>query len=176
MSGLGRSVYNEDVMKSTVRWMRLAHDLASMQYHDLSKDDQNILAEIVKLAQEIASIVEEQKKEVPMITIQEIQTLCTSGRVGGRALRATMELFQDRSIWSVMVGQCKGHTDGRPVVVDTYSTNNWGTLQTYHESTAKVGDIIEHDGQSWQVIVNHSAQGDAHVPSKNWFVAVAIAT
>jgi hypothetical protein len=108
-----------------------------------------------------------------MSMIEHIQQACNRG-CGGKELRGIINAKKGESeiIWSVTAGQCKGTTHGRTVVTGTYSTMNWGELQTYSVSSAAVGDLIEYEGEQWRVIVNRSTQGDAHMPSHNWFVAV----
>jgi hypothetical protein len=103
--------------------------------------------------------------------IATIQEKCMQG-VGGDELRRIVDRYTGRVIFNVCVGQCKGRTESRPEIVGHYNTHNWGNLQTFKESTAAVGTHLYYLGTRYTVIVNRSTSGDAHIPSKHWFVAV----
>jgi hypothetical protein len=106
-----------------------------------------------------------------MNMIEQIQQACALG-VGASELRRMVESVDGGVIWNVMSGQVHGDVEGRPIVVSMYGTWNHGALQKYYESRATVGSVIEHNGKRWEVIVNRSVRGDAHMPSTNHFVAV----
>lgn len=76
----------------------------------------------------------------------------------------------------VLNGQLKAHTNELPRALEggDYHTHNWGRLATIEQSTLQVGDVVQIQGEPYEVIANESARGDVHMPSTMWFVAMKV--
>lgn len=76
----------------------------------------------------------------------------------------------------VLAGQIKARANDVPRALEggDYHTHNWGRLATIEQSTLQVGDVVQIQGESYEVIANESARGDVHMPSTMWFVAMKV--
>ena len=76
----------------------------------------------------------------------------------------------------VLSGHIKARANDVPRALEggDYHTHNWGRLHTIEESTLRVGDVVQIQGEPYEVIANKSARGDVHMPSTMWFVAMKV--
>lgn len=105
------------------------------------------------------------------ITKEQIQDLVTRGR-GYDEIKAAA----GNDSWvCVLAGQIKARVADLPRALEggDYHSTTWGRLFTIEESTLQVGEIVQIQGKSYEVIANKSTTGDAWVPDYIWFVAVA---
>lgn len=105
--------------------------------------------------------------------IDQIKEMVRVGS-GARVLGEVMRKYDGAYYYGVFVGQAKETVSGIPLVLGTYDTTNWGTLQTYAPSSATIGSLVAHKDKWLTVIANTGTMGDAWVPSNYWFVAVEI--
>jgi hypothetical protein len=105
---------------------------------------------------------------------KQIKDHCYAGKPTDK-LAALIAQYPHKVLWSVVKGQSKGvPVEGRPFVIGTYSTMNWGDLQTYRPSSCYEDALVVIDGTEYVVVVNRNVMGNAHVPSKCWWVAVEV--
>lgn len=110
-------------------------------------------------------------QEICEIIKTKVQELVTRG-AGYDEIKAVAH-----DLWvCVLSGQIKARAHDLPRALEggDYYTTNWGRLATIEESTLQVGTMVQIQNERYEVIANKSTNGNAHVPSHTWFVALKV--
>lgn len=103
--------------------------------------------------------------------IEVIREMVETGK-GFQAIRSACDGIEGEFWVGVFCGTQHGTTDRFPHNVERYRTMNHGSQSMFVASSAKVGDTVHGTyGGRWEVVAIKSVEGDAHMPSRHWFVA-----